>query len=71
MKEWVMELCPEIQEWQAEVIAEYLDKALQGQKVEIIRDLADIPLYGNERMRRIQHSTIKDCIRIIKEGHSQ
>lgn len=32
MKTWIMELCPEIQEWQAEIIAEYTQKLVESER---------------------------------------
>jgi hypothetical protein len=29
MKDWILELCPEIQEWQAELIAETMQKRIE------------------------------------------
>ena len=31
MKNWIMELCPEIQEWQAELIAEHAQKLVESE----------------------------------------
>lgn len=32
MKNWIMELCPEIQEWQAELIAEHTQKLVEAER---------------------------------------
>lgn len=32
MKDWIMELCPEIQEWQAELIAEHTQKLVEAER---------------------------------------
>ena len=32
MKDWIMELCPEIQEWQAEIIAEHTQKLVDAER---------------------------------------
>lgn len=32
MKTWIMELCPEIQEWQAEIIAEHTQKMVEDER---------------------------------------
>lgn len=34
MKNWIMELCPDIQEWQAEIIAEHAQKLVEAERAE-------------------------------------
>jgi hypothetical protein len=40
MKDWIKELCPEIAEWQAELIAEEAQKAVRAEREEIIAILS-------------------------------
>ena len=37
MKDWIMELCPEIQEWQAELIAEHTRKLVEAERQECLQ----------------------------------
>lgn len=32
MKDWILELCPEIAEWQAELIAEHVERAVAAER---------------------------------------
>lgn len=53
MKDWIMELCPEIAEWQAELIAEQAQKdtaaAVDAERVVIMDSLqAQADLAGDE-----------------------
>jgi len=32
MKDWLMELCPELADWQAEIIAEHVAKAVSAER---------------------------------------
>jgi hypothetical protein len=41
MKDWIMELCPEIAEWQADLIVEYAQRMVEAER-ESCAELADM-----------------------------
>jgi len=49
MKDWIMELCPEIAEWQAELIEEQIQAKVAAEREACARLLENFDRFGDTR----------------------
>ncbi len=66
--EWIRELCPEIAEWQAELVAEHVEQRVQAEREACIKILEayQIPL-GNSPSGELAADWTYDALKQIRD----